>query len=144
MSSPPCFQAVATYLLLLLMRQQNVTLPQRQRRQMNNSLVENTEEWSTIQAPAEQVTQSATAGLLVCSCHECRFEVVTSIVILLKDYAMLASMLNCSAGSHLGRYNIAIRMIWSCKNALGSHFRTNYIRMYVCWPDTCHLTPELI
>lgn len=34
-------------LLLLLMRQQNVTLPQHQRRQMNNSLVENSpvQEW---------------------------------------------------------------------------------------------------
>lgn len=43
---------------------------------------------STIQAPAEQVTESATAALLVCSYHKCRFEVVTSVVILLKDYAI--------------------------------------------------------
>lgn len=43
---------------------------------------------STIQAAAEQVTESAAAPLLVCSCHKCRFVVVTCIVILLKNYAI--------------------------------------------------------
>lgn len=47
-------------LLLLLMRQQNVTLPHHQHRQMNNSLVENSpvQEWDYIQAPAKQVAEN--------------------------------------------------------------------------------------
>lgn len=47
-------------LLLLLMRQQNVTLPQHQRRQMNNSLwkIVQCRSRITIQAPAEQVAEN--------------------------------------------------------------------------------------
>lgn len=93
MNSPPCFQAVATYLLLLLMGQQNVTLPtQTNERQPggNHSGVGAPvrHQSGTSQAPAEQVTEPATAALLGRSRHKCRFKVVTSIAILLKDYAI--------------------------------------------------------
>lgn len=97
---------------------------------------------STIQAAAEQVTESAAAALLVCSCYECRFEVVTRIVIFLKDYAISCWHPYWTRLQEIIWVVGTLQSEWSevVKNALGSHLRTNYIHMYVCGPDTWHLS----